>query len=148
MCSRNEPNFAEAPKHLILFAPLDKLEFCCHISRSAERLVGRSRTPVTDYIVRRCDNTEICRTGARPCVLPVDAAHAEIFDLEEFLDAVFRAFAADAALLHAAKGRDLGRDDASAFSTAFMSISGPTTASGSKPSATLHSPRRSKPGSW
>src|SRR6266478_3540412 len=44
--------------------------------------------------------------------LAVDAAHAEVFDLEEFLDAVFRAFAADAALLHAAKGGDLGRDDA------------------------------------
>jgi hypothetical protein len=26
--------------------------------------------------------------------LPVDAAHAEVFDFEEFLDAVFRAFAA------------------------------------------------------
>src|ERR1700730_2701370 len=44
--------------------------------------------------------------------LAVDAAHAEVFDLEEFLDAVFRAFAADAAFLHAAKRRDLGRDDA------------------------------------
>src|SRR5438309_3081112 len=44
--------------------------------------------------------------------LPVDAAHAEVFDFEEFLDAVFRAFAADAALLHAAEGGDLGRDDA------------------------------------
>src|SRR6516225_11097674 len=44
--------------------------------------------------------------------LPVDAAHAEVFDLEELLDAVFRAFAADAAFLHAAEGRDLGRDDA------------------------------------
>src|SRR6516164_6334681 len=44
--------------------------------------------------------------------LSVDAAEAEVFDLEEFLDAVFRAFAADAAFLHAAEGRDLGRDDA------------------------------------
>ena len=44
--------------------------------------------------------------------LAVDAAHAEVFDFEEFLDAVFRAFAADAAFLHAAKGGDLGRDDA------------------------------------
>src|SRR5205814_7427553 len=34
--------------------------------------------------------------------LPIDAAHAEVFDIEEFLDAVF----------HAAEGRDLGRDDA------------------------------------
>jgi hypothetical protein len=44
--------------------------------------------------------------------LAVDAAHAEVFDFEEFLDAVFRAFAADAAFLHAAEGGDLGRDDA------------------------------------
>src|SRR6266581_1260541 len=43
--------------------------------------------------------------------LPVDAAHAEVFEFEEFLDAVFRAFAADAAFLHAAEGRNLGRDD-------------------------------------
>src|SRR5713101_8574040 len=47
-----------------------------------------------------------------PRLLPVNAAHAEVFDLEEFLDAVFRAFAADAAFLHAAEERDLGRDDA------------------------------------
>jgi hypothetical protein len=44
--------------------------------------------------------------------LAVDAAHAEVFDLEELLDAVLRAFAADAAFLRAAEGRDLGRDDA------------------------------------
>src|SRR5438445_13851488 len=42
----------------------------------------------------------------------VDAAHAEVFDLEELLDAVVRALAADAALLHAAERGDLGRDDA------------------------------------
>ena len=36
--------------------------------------------------------------------LAVDAAHAEVFDFEEFLDAVFRAFAADAAFFHAAEG--------------------------------------------
>jgi hypothetical protein len=46
-----------------------------------------------------------CRPG-------IDAAHAEVFDFEESLDAVFRTFAADAALLHAAERRDLGRDDA------------------------------------
>src|SRR5262249_20362304 len=40
------------------------------------------------------------------------AAHAEVFDFEKFLDAVFRPFAADAAFLHAAEGGDLGRDDA------------------------------------
>src|SRR5205823_18840 len=34
------------------------------------------------------------------------------FDLEELLDTVFRAFAADTAFLHAAERRDLGRDDA------------------------------------
>jgi hypothetical protein len=44
--------------------------------------------------------------------LAVDTAHTEVFDLEEFLDAVFRAFAADPAFLHAAERGDLGRDDA------------------------------------
>src|SRR5881275_1241839 len=42
----------------------------------------------------------------------VDAAHAQILHLEELLDAVFRPLAADAAFLHAAERRDLGRDDA------------------------------------
>ena len=44
------------------------------------------------------------------------ATHAEVFDFEEFLDAVFRAPVnprwADAAFVHAAEGGDLGRDDA------------------------------------
>jgi hypothetical protein len=53
--------------------------------------------------------------GARP--LSVDAAHAEVFDFEEFLDAVFRAFAADAAFLHAAEGGDPGRDEPSLMPT-------------------------------
>jgi hypothetical protein len=51
------------------------------------------------------------QAGSRDA-LAVDAAHAEVFDLEEFLDAVYRALAADAAFLHAAERRDLGRDDA------------------------------------
>jgi hypothetical protein len=34
---------------------------------------------------------------------------AEVFDLEEFLDAVLRAFAADAAFLHPAERGDLAR---------------------------------------
>jgi hypothetical protein len=34
-----------------------------------------------------------------------DAAHAEIVDLEEFLDAVFRAFAADSWPRHRSRGR-------------------------------------------
>src|ERR1700682_2264368 len=42
----------------------------------------------------------------------VDAAQAQVLHLEVVLDAVFRAFAADAAFLHAAEWRDLGRDDA------------------------------------
>src|SRR5215469_16354782 len=46
--------------------------------------------------------------GMSVAPLPVDAAHAEVFDLEELLDAVFRALTADAAFLHAAKRRDLG----------------------------------------
>jgi hypothetical protein len=51
-------------------------------------------------------------SGALLQPLAVDAAHAEVFDFEELLDTVFRAFAADAAFLHAAEGGDLGRDDA------------------------------------
>src|SRR5205809_1072760 len=42
----------------------------------------------------------------------LDSAHTEIFYLHEVVDAVFRALAADAGFLHAAEGRDLGRDDA------------------------------------
>jgi len=46
-------------------------------------------------------------------LLSVDAAHAEVFDFEEFLDAVFRAFAADGpAFLSCRRRGDLGRDDA------------------------------------
>src|SRR5206468_11577887 len=67
---------------------------------------GRGRTP--GMRARR----SVIAPGARSRALPVDAAHAEVFDLEEFLNAVFRAFAADAAFLHAAERRDLGRDDA------------------------------------
>src|SRR5439155_12117709 len=47
-----------------------------------------------------------------PVSSAVDAAHAQVLHLEELLDAVFRPFAADAALLHASERRDLGRDDA------------------------------------
>src|SRR5437763_3327006 len=47
-----------------------------------------------------------------PVSSAVDAAHAQVLHLEEVLDAVFRALAADAAFLHAAEWRDLGRDDA------------------------------------
>src|SRR6185436_11002141 len=42
----------------------------------------------------------------------LDPAHAEVFDLEEILDAVFGALAADAGFLHAAEGGDFGGDDA------------------------------------
>ena len=41
-----------------------------------------------------------------------DAAHAEVLDLQELLDAVVRALAAEAGLLDAAERRDLGRDEA------------------------------------
>src|SRR5437773_11297944 len=47
-----------------------------------------------------------------PVSSAVDAAHAQVLHLEELLDAVFRPLAADAAFLHAAERRDLGRDDA------------------------------------
>src|SRR3954453_8906194 len=41
----------------------------------------------------------------------VDTAYGEILQLEPLLDAVLRAFAADAGLLHPAEGRDLRRDE-------------------------------------
>src|SRR3954452_2551676 len=47
-----------------------------------------------------------------PVPSAVDAAHAQVLHLEIILDAVFRSLAADAAFLHAAERRDLGRDDA------------------------------------
>src|SRR5262245_51248025 len=55
--------------------------------------------------------------GMRAFVKPArwrrsDPAHAQIFDLEEILDAVFRAFAAGAGFLHAAERRYFGGDDA------------------------------------
>src|SRR5712675_1788847 len=50
--------------------------------------------------------------GPDPVSSAIDAAHAQVLHLEEFLDAVVRALAADAAFLHAAERGDLGRDDA------------------------------------
>src|ERR1700724_2267669 len=69
------------------------------ISRGVPRRMARPTWP--ERVVR-----------ADRCGLAVDAAHAQVLHLEEFLDAVFRALAPDAAFLHAAKRRDLGRDDA------------------------------------
>ena len=40
------------------------------------------------------------------------SAEAHVFDFEEFVHAVLGAFAAEAGLLHAAEGRDLGGNDA------------------------------------
>src|SRR4029453_16816378 len=48
----------------------------------------------------------------REARLFVEAADAQVFHFEEFLDTVLRALASDAGLLHAAERRDLGRDDA------------------------------------
>src|SRR5437868_5159239 len=41
-----------------------------------------------------------------------NASEAQILDLEELFDPVFRSFAPEAGFLHAAERRDLGRDDA------------------------------------
>src|SRR5690349_4784890 len=41
-----------------------------------------------------------------------DTAHRQVLDLQEVVDAVFRALAAQARLFHAAEGRDLGGDEA------------------------------------
>src|SRR5215813_12682053 len=49
---------------------------------------------------------------AWPPLRQSDSAHAQVFDLQEVLDAVLRAFAAEAGFLHAAEGRHLGGDDA------------------------------------
>src|ERR1700756_571450 len=66
------------------------------------------------YFAERCfcelNPQAFVRDAGRPVsydALSVDAAHAEVFDFEEFLDAVLRAFSADAAFLHAAEGADL-----------------------------------------
>src|SRR3954467_6195762 len=50
--------------------------------------------------------------NSSPFTLLVEAADQHAFHLEVFLDAVLRALAAEARVLHAAKRRDLGRDDA------------------------------------
>src|SRR5262245_5949010 len=44
--------------------------------------------------------------------LLVDASDEDVFNFQIFLESVLRAFAAEAGLLHAAEGRDLGGDDA------------------------------------
>src|SRR5258706_14132981 len=48
-----------------------------------------------------------CRCGWR-----LQAADQQVFDLEVLLDPVLGALTAEARLLHAAEGRDLGRNDA------------------------------------
>src|SRR4051812_13252183 len=50
--------------------------------------------------------------NSSPFTLLVEAADQHVFHLEVFLDAVLRAFAAEARVLHAAERRHLGRDDA------------------------------------
>src|SRR5260221_14263223 len=50
--------------------------------------------------------------GWPPAECVSDAAHAQIFHLEVFVDAVLRALAAQSRLLDAAERRDLVRDDA------------------------------------
>src|SRR5574337_1508781 len=51
------------------------------------------------------------RNGRQSAVLPVDAPHADVLDLDVLLDPVLRAFASQAGLLHAAERRDLGGDE-------------------------------------
>jgi hypothetical protein len=68
---------------------------CFDWAQNEDLTLSLSKDEVLDRTVRR-----------------LNPAHAEIFDLEEVIDAVFRAFAADAGFLDATEGRDLGRDDA------------------------------------
>ena len=44
--------------------------------------------------------------------LPVEPAHQHVFELDELLDAMARAFAADAGFLHAPERRELARNRA------------------------------------
>src|SRR6202035_246347 len=85
-----------------------RMHFGTNIARACQAEAYRGRAGGS-----RPFKSRICSSARRNAAkLPVDAAHAEVFDFEEFFDAVFRAFAADAAFLHAAEGGDLGRDDA------------------------------------
>src|SRR5688572_25747304 len=65
----------------------------------------------------RFEAAEVAASGRQAISAPVtktgllDAADQQILDLEVFLDSVLGAFAAQARLLHAAEGRDLGRED-------------------------------------
>src|ERR1700719_3961243 len=70
--------------------------------RIRDRVLGGSGRPTP--LLRRTSG------APDPVSSAVDAAHAQVLDLEVVLDAVFRALAADAAFLHAAERRDLGRD--------------------------------------
>ena len=52
-----------------------------------------------------------------------EAAHRQVLHLEEILDAVFGAFAADAGFLEAAEGGDFGRDDAQGYRVGILANS-------------------------
>src|SRR5262249_50363878 len=75
---------------------------CCEDSR--HRAGSTTATPL--YLFPRCSlrHRRLTRLSLS------NPAHAQILDLEEVLDAVFRALAADAGFLDAAERRHLGRD--------------------------------------
>jgi hypothetical protein len=72
----------------------------------------RSRARKGGYRLRLSPPYRFRPPAERTQYLSVDAAHAGVFDFEEFLDLVFRAFAAHAVLFHTAERGDLDRDDA------------------------------------
>src|SRR5581483_9278321 len=73
---------------------------------------GTARRTPAPPAPRRAPGAPPRRAARRRPGSAVDPAHAQVLDLEVVLDAVFRAFAADAAFLDPAERRDLGRDDA------------------------------------
>src|SRR5438445_7616015 len=90
---------------------------CSKRSRAARETRSRHRRREREFALAlrgapATINSILVHRAGVPDPLTVDAAHTEVFDFKEFLDAVFRAFAADAAFLHAAERGDLGRDDA------------------------------------
>src|SRR5213079_1239425 len=75
---------------------------------------GRTRGADADVLTKHRTAQGKRRRRARAAaasLLFVDAAHANVLDLDVLVDAVLRAFAAETGLLDAAERRDLGGDE-------------------------------------
>src|SRR5687767_13086523 len=75
------------------------------VARQGERRVSAWTTSLGRALRKSSLNSS-------PLTLLVDPADQDVLHLQVLLEAVFRAFAAEARLLHAAERRDFGRDDA------------------------------------